>query len=314
MGAKRDFLAEIEEIRGRTFAPEWDNGIAMLCSLSTRAAGLEEESEQQSYFLVASIAAIEAYFKWQIQALIDSGDQKYVNNLRLDDLSIKVSHDLAVALYGKRVTVGELVAHSVGLSSIKSIDKIMSQLLQTNFISLVETARDPQLRYEQGNDAPTIICDADDTIAHVKRTFELRHIICHEAHLNAPVKLVEIKTLCSSCYKFVLASYYGIAYHRSPSAPLNLKAASISANEKVLSLKSEIKTVEDQFAKGLTHRERETFNAMQRTWRLCVDGSVQYLSHFLISRLIQEGCWFLVVLLLAPMGARSKTTKNQQPS
>ena len=76
MGPRRNVVAEIEEIRGRTLASDWDNGITKLLFLWTIAERLEEESEQQSYFIVASIAAVKTYFRWEIRRLIDSGDQR----------------------------------------------------------------------------------------------------------------------------------------------------------------------------------------------------------------------------------------------
>ena len=276
MSVKRDFIAEIEEIRGRMVATDWDNGITKLLFLCDQMKGLQEETEQQSYFLVASIAAIETYFRWEIRRLVDSGDQRYVNNLRLDDLQIKINHDLAAALNRRRVTIGELVAHSVGLSNLDAINKSMSTLLEADFIELVKEARDPHSRREHGENAPTIIRSAGDTIANVRRAFELRHIICHEAHLNVPAGLAEVKQLCSSCYEFVLASHYGIAFHWNPMAPLTLKEKYKEASTAVQALEKGIKSIEALIALKLDLREKESFDAMQQTWRLYVEREAAF--------------------------------------
>lgn len=115
MGANRNVVSDIEQIRGRMLGSDWDNGITKLLSLCMSVSELEEESESWSYFIVASIAAVETYFKWQIRTLVDS-DEGFSNNLRLEDLP-KLSLDLAVALHGKRITVGELVAYSAAFSN-----------------------------------------------------------------------------------------------------------------------------------------------------------------------------------------------------
>jgi hypothetical protein len=272
MGAKRDLVAEIEEIRSRTNSPDWDNGITKLLFLCTQTQKLEHEDEQQAYFLVASIAAIETYFQWEIRSLIDSGDDRYINNLRLDDQPLRWSHELLLAVRGKRVSIGELVAHSVRLNNLDAIGKIMGQLLQTDFIELVKDARDPELRSEQGVNAPTIIRSASETLPRVKRTFELRHIICHEAHLNTPVRSEEVKELCCSCYTFVLASHYGIAFHKNPNAPLTLAEARDAADKRVRALENKIKAVEE-FITSKMHLPpmQKAFDAMQQAWRSYVE-------------------------------------------
>ena len=199
-----------------------------------------------------------------------------MNNLRLDDLQVKINHETAAALQGRRVTVGDLVAHAVGLSSFESITRIMGGLLGAEFIDLVKNARDPQSRREQGENAPPLIRSAGDTIAGVKRAFEIRHIICHEAHLGVPIKLAELKRLCSSCYEFALASHYGIAFHRNPNLPLTLKEAYEASSERVLSLEERIQTVEGQIASKLSPMPRGAFSAMQQAWRSYVEREAEF--------------------------------------
>ena len=183
---------------------------------------------------------------------------------------------MASALQGRRVTVGELVAYSVGLSSFESITRIMSGLLGTEFIDLMKNARDPQSRREQGENATPLIRSAGGTIAGVKRAFDIRHIICHEAHLGVLVKLAEVKQLCSSCYEFVLASHYGIAFHRNPKAPLTPEEAYEAASQRVLSLEERIKAVEEQIASKLLPMPRRAFRATQQAWRSYVEREAAF--------------------------------------
>jgi Lysozyme inhibitor LprI len=276
MSAKRDFVAEIEEIRDRTGPSDWDNGITKLLFLCTQTKKLEKESEELAYFPVASIAAIETYFRWEIRRLIDFGSAQYINNFRLDESPLRISQDLVVALHGKRVTIGELVAHSVRLNNLDAISKTMGQLLQTDFLDLVKDARDPESRREQGDNAPTVIGSAGDTLTRVKRAFELRHIICHEAHLSTAVRLDEVRELCSSCYEFVRASRYGIAYKENPNAPLTLAEAYKAARERIETLEVKIKTVEKLIISKLDPPMQKAFDAMQQAWRLYVERQAEF--------------------------------------
>jgi hypothetical protein len=275
MGAKRDFVGEIQEVRGRTGPAEWDNGITKLLFLCTQMQTLQKESEQNAYFLVACVAAIETYFRWEIRRLIDSADAQYINNFRLEDSPLKISHDLLVAIHGKRVTIGELIAHSARLSNLDAINKIMSQLLGTDFLDLVKDAREPESRRE-GGDAPTVIRSLGDTLTRLRRAFELRHIICHEAHLMTPVRLDEVRELCSSCYEFVCASNYGIKYHENPNAPLTLEDAYEAARERVRVLEIQIKAIEELITSKVDPLMHQAFDAMQSAWKLYVEREADF--------------------------------------
>jgi uncharacterized protein YecT (DUF1311 family) len=276
MAAKRDYVAEIKEIRDRTGPRDWDNGITKLLFLSIQIQKLEKEGEAIAYFPVAIIAAIETYFRWEIRELIDSGDPRYLDNLRGDDLPLKITYDHLVAVHGKRVSIGELVAHSVRLNNLEAISKTMSDLLQSDFFVLVKESRDPELRRKDGLKAPTLIKSATETFARVKRTFELRHIICHEAHLNNPVTLDEAKELCSSCYEFARASRCAIAHHDNPDAPLTLEEAYDATKKRVRSLDEEITAVEKRIISTINPDTRAAFEAMQGTWRAYVEREADF--------------------------------------
>ena len=64
MPAKRDVLAEIEEIRGRmTAVDDLDNGIIKLLTIVTSTEKLNDEDQEKeihAYFVVASIFSYEA--------------------------------------------------------------------------------------------------------------------------------------------------------------------------------------------------------------------------------------------------------------
>ena len=278
MTGKRDYVSEIEEIRGRSGPPDWDNGITKLLFLATETKKIQQEVVELGYFPVAAIAAIQSYFRWEIKALIDSGDTRYLDSLRVDDLPLKITHEVLVAVHGKRITIGELVAHSVRLNDLEGIDATMGKLLGVGFLDLVKNSRDPELRREQGENAPPIIQDPSETFARVKRTFELRHIICHEAHLSIPVTLVEVKQLCSSCYEFARASRYAIAHHQNPTAPLTLNEAYEAASERLKHLDNEMNATERRIVSILPPPERRCFEEMQRSWRAFVENEGDFIS------------------------------------
>ena len=143
--------------------------------------------------------------------LIDSGDGRFLNNIRLDDLPIRLTHDVAVALIGRRLTVGELVAHTVGFSNFEQVAGFMTKLLGTDFVRLVETTRDADHQ-----DVP-VLKDPVQVIADVKRALELRHIICHEGQKMHSIPNSEVKQLSHSCYRFARGCQYAVTRFLNPS-------------------------------------------------------------------------------------------------
>jgi hypothetical protein len=271
MAPRRDYIDEIEEVRERTGHPDWDNGITKLFLLSQRVRALETDGEELGYYPVAAIAAIESYFRWEIRRLIDSGDSRYVGNVRLDKLQLKLDHDVLFALHGKRITVGELIAHAVRLRSVEAIGETMSQLLGDDFFALVKDARDPWEHRELGDTAARVLEAVDETFRVLKRAFEVRNIICHEAHLWLPLRISEIKQICSVTYEFARASYYAIGFHRNPHAPLTLEESLHAAVMRVKSLNKEISHLENEIARVLPPLERNAFRDMQDAWRKFVE-------------------------------------------
>lgn len=271
MTTKRDVLAEIEEVRGRmTAVDDFDSGILKLMAIWTSTEELkddDQEYELHSYFVVASIAAIETYFRWQIRTVIDAGGDQFLKNIRLDDLSIKLTHDLAVALIGKRITVGELVAHSVGFSSFEQVAGFMTRLLATDFVRLVEGIREPD------HDEKPALEDPAQVIADVKRALELRHIICHEGQSSHSIPNSEIKRLSRSCYMFARGCHYAVARFLNPAWPTTREDAFRATSIKEEAVRSSLESLEETFAKSHLHLEMEqkAFREMEDAWDAYVD-------------------------------------------
>lgn len=277
MSAKRDVGKEIEEIKSRTGPPEWDNGITKLLFLSMQAKKLTDKAEECLYYPVACVAALEVYFRWEIRNLIDSEDARFIGNIRIDKLAVTIDHDLLIAIHGQRVSIGDLVAHSVRLSNFDAVNKTLSQLLGAGFVDLVKDAREPEDRRVQGQNAPPIISSISDVLTKVKRTFDLRHIVCHEAHLRTAVSLAEIKELCSACYEFARASRYAIAYYIDPNAPLTLDDACNATAERVRVLKDRLRNLEDLVLSRFGRSPMgDAFKEMQRSWKVSVEKQADF--------------------------------------
>jgi hypothetical protein len=274
--SKRDYVVEIEQIRNRTGPSEWDNGITKLFWLSEKVK-LIGDAEENVYFIVASIAAVESYFRWEIRQLIDSGNDSYVNNFRLNE-SFKLNKEHLVAVHRRRVTVGELAAHSVRLNNPGAICDIMSQLLGTDFVALIKGARyQKAARTDKAEVAQLVIASFPDMKKMLDRTFELRHMVCHEAHLDSETTTDEIKELCATCYNFVLASRYSISLFDDPNPPRTLSEENALVEKELKALEVVLQGEEQRIVSDLHDPlAKKAFGRMQHSWRQYAQHQGEY--------------------------------------
>jgi hypothetical protein len=273
MAAKRDVIAEIEEIRGRmTAVDDLDSGILKLLTIVTSTQKLKDddpENELHAYYLVASIASIESYFRWQIHRLVDSDNGRFINNIRLDDQPIKLTHHVAVALVNKRLTIGELMAHTVGFSDFEKVAGFMTKLLGTDFVQLVTTATD--------HDNILVLKDPAQVISDIKRALELRHVICHEGYRMHSIPNSEIKQLSSSCYEFVRGCHYGVSRFLDPAGPATREDLYKTTSMKASALQTRLKALEETIAKDLHFKmEQDSFRAMGQAWDAYVEQEAAF--------------------------------------
>jgi len=127
---KRDIVTEIAAIRARSFrfagTTPWRMG--RLRSAFTEDAQLDQELLR--YFPVGIVACVEGFFRQAIKELLDSGGpfyQRFASSAQSKDL--KLDLEVIAAITGQTVTVGEIAAHHLPLSSLDPIESIMAVLL-----------------------------------------------------------------------------------------------------------------------------------------------------------------------------------------
>ncbi len=227
--AKRDFVAEILQRRGRS---KHSFAVGNLFRRMLRLEIAFDQSgtidpEMMRYFPIAIVACMESFFRATISELIDAGEP-YTN--RLDEFeNMKVEPSVIRAIHGQRITAGEFVSHLVPINSLEDIDRSISVLVNDDFIKRVKTVRDRWAIEVEGQlDAP-IIVDPGKIIAGVKEAFRIRHILAHEFSNDETLfdrTMIEESFRCSTT--FLRAASAVINEIRFPGSPLT----QLAMNEK----------------------------------------------------------------------------------
>ena len=279
MGRARDIIQEIADIRQRRRF-----GSAM-SELPMRLFALEDafkthnktESELVRYFPVALIACVEGYFRMAIKDLVDSGEP-YLSNVEKPASSLKLDFSLLRAVHGKTVTIGELVAHGVQLSRLEHIEAVLSSLIGKGFLEALRTTTNRWAHEVKGEPATPILVKPDSVFADVARTFELRHIICHEIASAYEIKSDEVAQCFESCVSFLRASDELISETIRPGAPLTQTDMNIAAGKALNEKKEQLVEAIAALKSRLDASETAAFEEAQEKWQFYCDAWADFVA------------------------------------
>jgi hypothetical protein len=279
MSRTRDIIQEIADVRQRRRF-----GSAM-AELPMRLFTLEQafkahdknEAELIRYFPVALIACVEGYFRMVIKDLIDAGEP-YLTNAEKPASSLKLDFSLLRAVHGRTITVGELVAHSVRLSRLEHIETVLSGLLAKGFLNSLCTITDRWAHEIMGKPTEPILSEPDKVFADVARTFELRHIICHEIPSAYEIKSDEVARCFESCVAFLKAADEFISETIHPGAPLTQTDMNIAAGEALREKREQLAQAIEMLKSRLDETELATFEESQTKWQLYCDAWANFVA------------------------------------
>lgn len=279
MSRTRNIIQEIADVRQRR---RFGSAIS---ELPLRLFALENalkkhdksESELTRYFPVALIACVEGYFRMAIKDLIDAGEP-YLTNAEKPASSLKLDFSVLRAVHGKTITVGELVAHGVPLSRLEHIEGALSSLLGTGFLQALRTTTDRWAHEVRGEPITPILSNPDEVFADVTRTFELRHIICHEIASAYEIKSEEVAQCFESCVAFLRAADEFISETIRPGAPLTQTDMNIAAGESLRERQGRLAEAIAGLRLRLDAAKLAAFDESQAKWQLYCDAWANFIA------------------------------------
>jgi hypothetical protein len=267
MSRTRDIIQEIAEVRRRRrFGPAMAELLFRLFALEQAFKEHDRNKRELSrYFPVALIACVEGYFRIAIKELIDAGEP-YLSNAEKPASSMKIDFSIVRAVHGKSVTVGELVAHGIPLSRLDHVEAALSNLLGISFLRALRSTVDRWAHEVKGNAAVPILTEPDQVFADVAKTFELRHIICHEMASAYEIEYDEVARCFESCVKFLRASDELISETMQPGAPLTQSEMNIAAGKSLADARQSMAQAVSDLRARLTGDDLAAFEDAQENW------------------------------------------------
>lgn len=195
---KRNLIDEITSIRSRS---EFKSRHAFNLQLNDIENAFKEslayngdfDKELVKYIPISTIACFEAFFRSVYMELIDFGKPFSDNAIKFNQSkNVKFDFEIINAIQSKIVTVGEFISHILPCNNFDDINSNISTIANIDFINSIKTFRKENIFDSEDSNSKSFIENFSQIISDVKRTFELRHIFCHEFATNMKVDKAEI--------------------------------------------------------------------------------------------------------------------------
>lgn len=188
--------------------------------------------ELLKYIPIATVACFEAFFRSVYKEFIDFGKPFSDNVVKFNQAqNVKFDFEIVNAIQTKTVTVGEFVSHILPCNNFEDINKNFSLLCSIDFAEQIKKFK-PESIFEHVNDnSKQFIDNGDQIIADIKRTFELRHIFCHEFATNLHIDKDEILRCFNSAKLFLNQTNDFVWDLIYPNAPQNQTDMNIQASD-----------------------------------------------------------------------------------
>jgi hypothetical protein len=226
--------------------------------------------ERMADFVPIRLATImEVYVRETVRKLIDS-DPKYMDRSEPLTKNIKLDFILLKSLQGRRVSLGDIIAHSLPISSLAHILSIYGTLLP----SFKEKLPESRERWTEDRDlssSPPILNDVDRVLSIIERIFEVRHIVTHEMPSQPPYAIDEIPEFLTSTRDFLSATDWILIGEAKGDVPRTQMAMNMSASEGLNLVMQQMEEVAAE-VQTLGDVDSEAFEASQKAWETYADA------------------------------------------
>ncbi len=208
MATKRDYVNEIASRRNRLLrrTNRWDQVTKRLQPLvlsldelkKTRQIDKSVRKELIKYIPIGGVACIEGWYRMAVAELIDRGSPFRENAMSFDEIRFDPSSVLAI--HERKLSLGEFFAHFLPAKRFDDLNRTLSIISGEDFL---ERFRFTRINPEGKPNPVTFAEEAPTIFDGVKRTFELRHIFCHELSTALRFSVDEIEH-CAYGFLFFL--------------------------------------------------------------------------------------------------------------
>ncbi|RXQ86995.1 DUF1311 domain-containing protein [Ancylomarina salipaludis] len=274
---KRNLINEINEIKTRSeFNSRHDynirlNSIEYAFKESLNYNG-DFDTELVKYIPIATVACFEAFFRSVYKELIDFGKPFSDNAIKFNQSkNIKFDFEIINAIQTKTVTIGEFISHILPCNNYEDINKNLSTIANIDFTDAIKKFKRESIFDHVNLNFQQFADNSNQIISDIKRTFELRHIFCHEFATNLTVDKDEILRCFNNSKIFLNHTNDFIWNLLYPDAPETQAEMNIHASNEFEKFENElsvlISTIKE-LKNGNSDLNVELFNTTIENWEI----------------------------------------------
>lgn len=141
------------------------------------------------FVVIRLVTVIEVFCRVTLATLVDTSPE-FVDRAEPLFKNVKLDFSITKSLHGRRITLGELMAHSLSLSSVGAILAAYEALLP-GFRKGLDTITERWVEDQHKSLLP-ILPDAAKAIGTVDRLLQARHILAHELPREPPYEVADV--------------------------------------------------------------------------------------------------------------------------
>ncbi|HVG33150.1 MAG TPA: hypothetical protein VM911_08720 [Pyrinomonadaceae bacterium] len=209
MSKHRDYISEILSRKSRHLkrAQRWEQFIkraeplveAFTYAKDQIKSDVPFRAELLRYFPIGMVACLEGYFRMAFRDLIDFGEPYIENVKNFKDISLGMPYVLAI--HGKKITIGEFIAHLLPISNLEDINRDMSVIIGQDFLERLNTTE-----YDLKSRTSSLDRLKVSAYGDIKEIFRLRHIFCHELAITERIKIRSLESALGGVALFTYAT------------------------------------------------------------------------------------------------------------
>lgn len=288
----KNVIDNIQEIKSRKRFKDIGAEIFARIKELELAFQVVSHNEFLRYFPLALVAVLESSCRMLIAKLIDHGEPYVSRSKELMDKQ-KIDFEIMKHLYGKKITMGEFIAHSVSINQIESIDRIFTTLLDKKLLQVLPFHINRWSVEVEKKDPKPMIQNSVEMYKCIKEIFEIRHILAHESATNIELENPKIEQAIVLFGEFLEALNDFIHDVMYPNEPLTQMDMNKSACDDLTKTLDSIEAVDSEIVRQISDKwiERlEDYKRAQSSWKKYMEDY----SQFEASSVIGGSMWTLI--------------------
>jgi len=205
------------------------------------------------------VTIIEVFTREAIRELVDTGSP-YLERAETLAKGAKFDFALLAGLDGRKVSVGDLIAHTVSINDPGRIVAYLTALIP-DFVQRLKASHPRWSEEEADWPLPCIITDYDQMMSYLSRLFTVRHIVTHELPTDPAFHHLEIEGFFRAARQFIEATDWVIVEVLRGAVPRTQTEMNAQAGASLARLEEEM----DDLISKIKERGDVDLEALERT-------------------------------------------------